>query len=142
MRFMMARLKKLGEQLLGPPKPVESLVRNVLFVGFFVLLLLVVGVGYRAVQSVEQLERESVFVDDIGERHLRLVLDLWKTTGQIVPEARNLAANKSGSLLGFAARQKLNTLKREMDSRIAEVRGSSLADWQEWGEFEAANKDF
>ena len=139
---MMARIKKIGERLLGPPKPVESLVRNVLFLGFFVLLLLVIGVGYRAVQSVDQLERESVFVDDIGERHLRLVLDLWKTVGKIVPEARAAVAIRSSYLLGFYARQHLNDLKREMDAKVAEARASSLADWDEWGEFEAANKDF
>src|SRR5258707_848629 len=112
---MTPRIRKFAEWLLGPPKPVESLVRNVLFLGFFVLLLLVVGVGYRAVQSVDQLEKESVFVDDIGERHLRLVLDLWKTVGKIVPEARLAVATKSNSLLGMAARQSLNGLKREMD---------------------------
>lgn len=139
---MMARIRQVEERLLGPPKPVESLVRNVLFLGFFVLLLLVVGVGYRAVQSVEQLEKESVFVDDIGERHLRLVLDLWKTAGKVVPEARIAVATKSNSLLGLAARQRLNDLRREMDSKLAEARASSLADWVEWGELEAANKGF
>lgn len=139
---MMARMRNLKERLLGPPRPVESLVRNVLFLGFFVLLLLVVGVGYRAVQSVEQLESESVFVDDIGERHLRLVLNLSETVGNIVPESRTLAATRSNSLLGFSARQRLSDLKREMDSKVAEGRASSLVDWDEWKEFEAANKDF
>lgn len=139
---MMARIRKFEEQILGPPKPVESLVRNVLFLGFFVLLLLVVGVGYRAVQSVEQLERESVYVDDIGERHLRLVLELWKTVGKVVPEARTAVATKSNVLLGFSSRQRLNQLKKEMDSRVAEGRGSSLADWDEWQGFEAATRDF
>ncbi len=139
---MMARIRKLKERLLGPPKPVESLVRNVLFLGFFVLLLLVVGVGYRAVQSVDQLERESVFVDDIGERHLRLVLNLSETAGKIVPEARAVVATGSNSLLGFAARQRLNNLKKEMGAEVAEGRASSLVDWSEWKEFEAAYKDF
>lgn len=139
---MMPFIRKLEERLLGPPKPVESLVRNVLFLGFFVLLLLVVGVGYRAVQSVEQLEKESVLVDDIGERHLRLVLELWKTAGKVVPEARNLIAMGSNSLLGFQARQRLNDLKKEMEAKVAEGRASSLADWNEWGEFDAATKEF
>lgn len=142
---MMARIRKLTERLLGPPKPVESLVRNVLVLGFFVLLLLVVGVGYRAVQSVEQLERESVFVDDIGERHLRLVLDLTKTAGKIVPEARTLITTRSSPLLALTAlgvRQRLNVLRKEMDSEVAEGRASSLVDWNEWKELEAAIKDF
>ncbi|HXU39213.1 MAG TPA: ATP-binding protein [Blastocatellia bacterium] len=139
---MITRLKKLEERLLGAPKRVESLVRNVLFLGFFVLLLLVVGVGYRAVHSVDQLERESVFVDDIGERHLRLVLDLWKNVGEIVPESRIALANQSNSLVGGATRRRLNDLRREMDLKFAEARSSSLADWDEWSEFEAANKEF
>lgn len=139
---MIDRLKKLEERLLGPAKHVESLVRNVLFLGFFVLLLLVVGVGYRAVQSVDQLEKESVFVDDIGERHLRLVLDLWKNVGEIVPESRIALANQSNSLVGGATRRRLNDLRREMDLKFAEARSSSLADWGEWSEFEAANKEF
>src|SRR5690242_753590 len=101
---MMARIHKLEERLLGPPMPVESLVRNVLFLGFFVLLLLVIGVGYRAVQSVDQLERESVLVDDIGERHLRLVLNLSETAGKIVPEARTVVATESNLLLSLPAR--------------------------------------
>ena len=29
-----------------------------------------------------------------------------------------------------------------MDAKVAEARASSLADWDEWGEFEAANKEF
>lgn len=139
---MMARIRKLAARLLGPPKPVESLVRNVLFLGFFVLLLLVVGVGYRAVQSVEQLERESILVDDIGERHLRLVLELWKNAGKVVPEARNVVAFGSNPLLGIPARQRLNNLRKEMETRVAEGRASSLADWDEWREFEAASKEF
>lgn len=139
---MIDRLKKLEERLLGPAKRVESLVRNVLFLGFFVLLLLVVGVGYRAVNSVEQLERESVLVDDIGERHLRLVLNLSETAGKIVPEARTVVATRSNSLLGFSARRRLSDLKKEMDAEIAEGHASSLVDWPEWQEFERAYRDF
>jgi signal transduction histidine kinase len=138
----MAQTKKLEEWLLGRQTRVELLVRNVLFLGFFVLLLLVVGLGYRAVQSVEQLEKESVLVDDIGERHLRLVLNISETTGKIVPEARNVVATGSNFLLGMTARQRLNDLKREMDSQVAEGRASSLVDWNEWKEFETAYKDF
>lgn len=139
---MIARLKKLEERLLGPAKHVESLVRNVLFLGFFLLLLLVVGVGYRAVHSVEQLERESVLVDDIGERHLRLVLNLSETAGKIVPEARTVVATKSNSLLGFSARNRLSDLKKQMDAVVAEGHASSLVDWPEWQEFERAYRDF
>lgn len=139
---MMARIRQLEERLLGPPQPVESLVRNVLFLGFFVLLLLVVGVGYRAVQSVDQMEHESVLDDDIGERHLRLILDLSETAGKVAPEARALAGLSENRLLGFTAKQRLNDLKREMDQEVTNARASSLVDWDEWQAFEAAYKDF
>lgn len=139
---MMASIRKLRERLLGSSRPVESLVRNVLFLGFFVLLLLAVWVGYRGVKSVEQLEKESVLVDDIGERHLRMVLNLSETAGKTVPEARAVVAMRTNSLLGFPARQRLNELKKEMDGEVAEGRASSLVDWEEWKRFEVAYKDF
>jgi two-component system nitrogen regulation sensor histidine kinase GlnL len=139
---MMNFLRKLGNQLLGPPRPVESLVRNVLFLGFFVLLLLVVGVGYSGIQSIEQLEKKSVLISDIAERHFRLVLNLSETAGKIIPEAREVVANKANRLLEIPARGRLNVLKREMDDEVEQGKASSLAQLQEWREFEVAYKDF
>src|SRR6266849_446407 len=139
---MMARTQKLRERLLGPPRPVESLVRNVLALGFLLLLLLVVGVGYRSIQSLEQLERESVRVDETEEHHLRLVLDISETTGKITSEAGTVIANQSNDRLRFPAQQRLKDYKREIDSEIEQARMSSLADSEEWTQFEAANRNF
>ena len=139
---MMNFLRKLGNQLLGPPRPVESLVRNVLFLGFFVLLLLVVGVGYSGIQSIQQLEKESVLISDVAERHFRLVLNLSETVGKIIPEAREVVANKANRLLEIPARSRLNDLKREMDDEVEKGKASSLVELQEWRDFEAAYKDF
>ena len=138
----MTFIRKLGERLLGPPRPVESLVRNVLFLGFFVLLLLVAGVGYSGIQSIEQLEKESVLVSDIGERHFRLVLNLTETAGKIFPEARAVVANRPNSRLEFPARQRLNDLKKEMDGEVEQGRASTLVEMTEWKDFETAYKDF
>jgi PAS domain S-box-containing protein len=139
---MMARTRKLRERLLGPPRPVEFLVRNVLALGFLVLLLLVVGVGYRSIQSLEQLEKESVRVDETEELHLRIVLEISETAGKISPEAQTVAANQANSRMHFAARQQLKELKKEMESEIAEARKSSLVDSEEWQQFEASYTRF
>src|ERR1700730_8146488 len=139
---MMTFIRALGERLLGPPRPVESLVRNVLFLGFFVLLLLVVGVGYSGIQSIEQLEKESVLITDIGERHVRLVLNLSETAGKIFPEARAVVANQPNPRLEIPARRRLNDLKKEMDSEVEDGRTSTLAQMDEWKEFESAYKDY
>ena len=139
---MMARTRKLRELVLGPPRPVESLVRNVLALGFLLLLLLVAGVGYRSIQSLEQLEKESVRVDQTEENHLRLVLDISETTGKIASEARTVVANQANDRLRFPAQQRLKDYKREIDSEIERARMSSLADSEEWAQFEAANKSF
>lgn len=140
--FMKAQTRKLRERLLGRARPVQSLVRNVLFLGFFLLLLLVASIGYRSVKSLEQLEIESVQVDDIGEAHLRLVLNLSETAGKIVPEARNAAANESNFLLGFPARQRLNDLKKEMDQEVENARATSLVGTEEWKQFDTAYQNF
>ncbi len=138
----MARTRKLRERLLGSPRPVEFLVRNVLALGFLVLLLLVAGVGYRSIQSLEQLEKESVRVDETEEFHLRVVLNLSETVGKISPEAQTVAANQANSRMHFAARQQLKTLKNEMEGEIAEARKSSLVDSEAWQQFEASYTRF
>ncbi|MFY9554529.1 MAG: ATP-binding protein [Blastocatellia bacterium] len=140
---MMAHPRKLRELFLGQLRPVESLARNVLFLGFFVLLLLVIGVGYWSVQSLEQLERESVQIDDTGERHLRIVLNISETAGKIIPEGQNLVLAKDQNFLArYPARQRMNEHEKEMDAEINQARETSLVDHQEWKEFEASYRSF
>ncbi len=138
----MARTRKLRERLLGPPRPVEFLVRNVLALGFLVLLLLVVGVGYRSTQSLEQLEKESRRVDETEELHLRIVLEMSETAGKIVSEARTVIATRQNRVLETPAQQRLKELKKEMQREIDEARKSSLVDSDEWQEFEASSSRF
>jgi two-component system, sporulation sensor kinase E len=132
----MARMRKLPERLLGPPRPVEFLVRNVLAFGFLVLLLLVVGVGYRSIQSLEQLEKESRRVDETEEFHLRIALGMSETAGKMASEARTLAATRPNRLLETPSHQRLKLLRKEMESEIDEARKSSLVETREWQEFE------
>lgn len=136
---MMVRARKLRQRLFGPSRPVEYLVRNVLFLGFFVLLLLVADVGYQSVQNLAELEKDNVRVDEIEEQHLRLVLDIRETAGKLTPEVQAVVGNP---LIQFLARQRLDTLKKEMEREVERARSSSLTDAEEWTQFEASYRDF
>ena len=139
---MMAGTRKLRDAHLGTSRAVEFLVRNILFLGFFVLLLLVAGLGYRSVKSVEALEKDGIRVDETEERHLRLVLDISETAGKVFAETRAVVANEANQLLQFPARQRLNDHKKEMDGEIEQAKMSSLVDTEEWKQFEASYRDF
>jgi PAS domain S-box-containing protein len=138
----MVRTRKHLRRLLGPPRPVEFLVRNVLAFGFLVLLLLAVSVGYRSVQSLEQLEKESRRVDETEELHLRIALEMSETAGKIETETRTLAGNPPNGLLGTAAKLSLKELKGEMDREIEDARRSSIVDSEEWRHFETTYGKF
>jgi two-component system, NtrC family, nitrogen regulation sensor histidine kinase GlnL len=139
---MMVGTRKLRDAHPSTSRAVEFLVRNILFLGFFLLLLLVSGLGYRSVQSVEALEKDSVRVDETEERHLRLVLDISETAGKVAAETRTVIANRANSLLQFPARQRLNEHKKEMDGEIEQARMSSLVNTEEWKQFEGSYRDF
>jgi len=114
----------------------------VLFLGFFVLLLLVVDVGYRSSKTLEDLEKRRIQVDETEELHFRVVLDLSETVGKITPEVTTVAANRSSGFLSTVARHRLDDLKREMDTELDRGEKTSLVESQEWKQFEAASKDF
>jgi two-component system nitrogen regulation sensor histidine kinase GlnL len=139
---MMAGTRKLRDAHLGTSRAVEFLVRNILFLGFFVLLVLVAGLGYRSVKSVEALEKDSIRVDETEERHLRLVLDISETAGKVFAEIRTVIANEGNKLLQFPAQQRLKDYKKEMDAEIEQGRMSSLVDTEEWRQFEETYRDF
>lgn len=140
--LMMARTQNLRERLLEPPGTVESLVRNVLAFGFLVLLLLVAGVGYTSIQSLKQLEQESVRVDETEENHLRIVLDLKETVGKISPQAQTMAANQPNWVMYIPSRQRLMDLKKELEREVDAARKTSLVDSEEWQQFEASYNRF
>jgi signal transduction histidine kinase len=137
---MMARPEKLPNLSSGPSRP-ESLVRNVLAVGFLVMLLLVLGIGYRSINSLQRLENESVRVDETEEKHFRIVLDLSETVGKLYSTAETIAANPN-ALMEIPARQHLSEHKREMEQEVEQARNSSLVESEEWKEFESAYNGF
>ena len=139
---MMTQARKLRDRLLGPSRPVELLVRNVLSFGFLVLLLLVVGLSYRSIQSLRDLEQESVRVDETEERHFRLVLDIKETVGKIFSESRDVVGTEPKPILGFASRRHLGDLRKELEAEIEQAQDTSLIESEAWAEFESSNKAF
>lgn len=137
----MSRTRKLSGRILGLTT-IEYLARNVLALGFLFLLLLAVGVGYRSIQSLEQLENESRRVDETEELHLRIALKMSETAGKIVTEARTVVGNRQNLFMETAAVQRLRRLRREMEKEIAEARNSSLVDSEEWRQFEVSYARF
>ena len=131
-------MRKLPARLLGLPRTAEWIVRNVLLVGFFVLLTLVAGLGYLSWQSFQELESEITIIRQSEVSHKSAVSLISETAGKIQAYARTALANQESSLISFTARQDLKTLKVEMDERIRNGRLTSLADTEQWREFEAA----
>jgi signal transduction histidine kinase len=139
---MKAGTRKLRDTHLGPSRAIEFLVRNILFLGFFVLLLLVAALGYRSVKNLELLEKDSVRVDETEERHLRIVLDISETAGKVSAESRNVAGTPANDLLQFPSKQQLKGYKREMEAEVEQGRMTSLVNTEQWKQFEASYSDF
>ncbi len=131
-------MRKLPTRRLGLPRTAEWIVRNVLLVGFFVLLTLVAGLGYLSWQSFQELESEITIIRQSEVSHKSAVSLISETAGKIQAYALTALANQESSLISFTARQNLKTLKVEMDERIRNGRLTSLSDTEQWREFEAA----
>ena len=131
-------ISKLPVNRLGLTATAEPLVRNILLVGFCLLLLLVGGLGYWSNESFDKVEREIALIKEAEASHLRNVLRIESTEGQIAAEARAATDAGQNSLLRFPAQQRLKVLKAEMDQYIEEGRKSSMASTEEWKNFEQA----
>ncbi|HST20271.1 MAG TPA: ATP-binding protein [Blastocatellia bacterium] len=131
-------MQKLPARLLGLPRTAEWIVRNVLLVGFFMLLMLVAGLGYLSWQSFRELEDEISIIRQSEVSHQSAVSLISETAGKIQAYARTALAYPESSLISFSARQSLKTLKVEMDERIRNGRLTSLSDTEQWREFETA----
>jgi PAS domain S-box-containing protein len=131
-------MQKFPARLLGLPRTAEWIVRNVLLVGFFMLLMLVAGLGYLSWQSFLELEDEITLIRQSEVSHQSAVSLISETAGKIQAYARTALAYPESSLISFSARQSLKTLKVEMDERIKNGRLTSLSDTEQWREFEAA----
>src|SRR6185503_18217762 len=128
-------IKKLPERLLGFPRTAEWIVRNILLVGFFVLLTLVAGLGYLSWQGFRELDVEIAVIRQSEVNHERVISLVSETAGKIQSQAETVIANPDTRLVAFIARQKLKELGNEMTTRIQEGRITTLANAEEWKEF-------
>ena len=131
-------MRKLPSRLLGLPRTAEWLVRNVLLVGFFVLLVLVASLGFLGWQSFQRLSEQIEIIRQSQVNHHRVVGEISETFGKIESQASTVLANADSKLVSFAARQRLKVLKDEMDGRVKEVYLTTLSDTPEWKKFEAS----
>lgn len=121
---------------------IEGPVRNTLLIGFFILLLLVLIIGYWARESFKDLGKNISEIHETTTNHLKLVLKISETLGEIAAEARSVLANRETSLLRFPAEQRLNLLKKKMDEHIEVGRKTPLARTDEWKQFESAFDEY
>ena len=133
-------LSKLPVRRLGLPLAAESLVRNILLVGFCVLLLLIAGLGYWSRESFLQVEDEIALIKQSESKHIHTVLDIKGVIGKIATEARAASDSSENSLLRFPAEQRLKQLKLEMDDYLDQGRRSVMVTTQEWHDLEHAFK--
>ena len=129
-------------RLFGSPRRTESLVRNILLVGFLALLVLVAILGYTSYRSFVDMEDEVSRIRQTEVTHQRLISQVGEMAGQIESQAVTVLANSGQSLVVFPARQRLTVLKTEMERRMGEAKLSPIAETPEWAEFEAAFRAF
>jgi PAS domain S-box-containing protein len=120
----------------------EPVVRNILLVGFCLLLLLVGGLGYWSRESFLQVENDIALIKEAEANHLRNVLKIESADERMAAEARAYSAAGQNKLLRFPAEQRLKQLKIEMDEYIEEGRKSSMASTEEWKNFEQAFQNY
>jgi two-component system nitrogen regulation sensor histidine kinase GlnL len=133
-------LSNFSGRLKGGASRIEGPVRNTLLIGFFILLLLLLIIGYWARASFDRLSSDIAAISDPG--HLKIVLKISETFGQMEPEARAVFANQENSLMRIPAEQRLKRLKGEVDEQVEHGRKTKLSGTEEWKQFEAALNDF
>ena len=131
-------MTRLPLRLFGLPRRTESLVRNVLLVGFLALLVLVAILGFMGYRSFVEMEEEVTRIRQTEVSHERIVRKVSETAGKIQSQAQTVLANSDQRYASIAARQSLNDLKAEMEARINEAKPSAITNTPEWEEFEAA----
>ncbi|HVF89319.1 MAG TPA: ATP-binding protein [Blastocatellia bacterium] len=133
---------KTGSRRLGLALSAESIVRNILLFGFLVLLLLIAAIGYWSLDSLNKVRERVAQLHQTEANHLRLILRVKETAARMDTEARMILATLQNPLLHFPTENKLNTVKRQMDSIISDLRLGTLDDTEEWKSFEAAYNDY
>ncbi|MFL6216725.1 MAG: two-component system sensor histidine kinase NtrB [Blastocatellia bacterium] len=129
---------KMPLRLFGSPRRTESLIRNVLLVGFLALLVLVAILGFTSYHSFVDMEEEVTRIRQTEVIHERIVAKVTETAGKIQSQAMTVLATSDQRYTAFPARQHLNDLKNEMEARISEAKLSPIAETPEWNRFESA----
>ncbi|MEN3334792.1 MAG: two-component system, NtrC family, sensor histidine kinase HydH [Blastocatellia bacterium] len=135
-------MTKLPLRLFGLPRRTESLVRNVLLVGFMALLVLVAILGFTSYRSFVEMESEVTRIRQTEVSHERVIRKVGETAGKIQSQAQTVLANSDQRFAAISAKHDLSDLKAEMEARINEAKPSALTNRPEWGEFEAAFRDY
>lgn len=135
-------MSKRPMRLFSLPRRTESLVRNVLLVGFLVLLALVAVLGFTSYRSLVEMEADVTVIRQTEVSHQRIVSGIKETAGKIQSQAQTVIANSDQRVVSIIARQNLIDLKNEMEVRIADARPSTITRTPEWGEFETAYRAY
>lgn len=128
-------MKKLASRLPLLPRTTEGLVRNMLLVGFFVLLALVASLGFLGWQSFQGLSDKIEIIRQSEVNHARTISEISETAEKIQLEATIFLANADEKLVRIPIKQRLNQLKYEMDARIKNGELTTLAATPEWERF-------
>jgi two-component system, NtrC family, nitrogen regulation sensor histidine kinase GlnL len=131
-------MPKLPMRLFSQPLRTESLVRNVLLVGFLALLALVAILGFTSYRSFVEMEEEVTRIRQTEVSHERSIRRVSETAGKIQSQVQTLFTSGDQPFVAFPIRQHLNDLKAEMEARINEAKPSTITNTAEWGEFETA----
>src|SRR5438128_9213972 len=101
-------MTRLPLRLFGLPRRTESLVRNVLLVGFLALLALVAILGFTSYRSFVEMEEEVTRIRQTEVSHERIIRKVSETAGKMQSQAQTVLANSDQRYASIAARQSLN----------------------------------
>ncbi|HJQ26629.1 MAG TPA: ATP-binding protein [Blastocatellia bacterium] len=128
----------LPRRLFNLARRSESVARDVLLVGFLALLALVTILGFMAYRSFVEMQAEVTVLRQTEVSQARVVSRVRETAGKIQAQAQTVLSTRDQQFAAIAARQRLKTLKNEMDERIDAAKPSALTNTPQWDEFEAA----
>jgi PAS domain S-box-containing protein len=135
-------MTKLPMRLFSLPRRTESFVRNILLVGFLALLALVAILGFTSYRSFVEMEEEVTRIRQTEVSHERSIRRVSETAGKIRSQVFTVLANSDQRFAAISARQRLNDLKIEMETRLNEAKPSAIANKPEWSEFESAYRAY
>lgn len=129
--------RKHGPILAGLPVR-KGTGRNVLLIGFLLLLLLIALAGHLARKNFAQVEGEIAALHQTEAKELQLVLGVAELVGKMITEARVVIGTRDESFLHGPSARRLRVLKDEMSALIDRGRQMAIGHSAEWKKFESA----